>query len=202
MIIKISLKEEQKSDFSEVGAIECNGVRKSSHHSASLLTTLKRAAIKNALGAADKFGASDKSVFVNLIKEKITSFLNKKIEEYGFKIEIGDVNIEKHGEDSFMLNIPIEEIDYGKTVVKLLPLISEKVKEEKHNKIFNIVKIIPEEKRIRIINSVFEILDDSEVEKILVTVVENNNAKICEKLNVLLKKADLGYEVEKLVLEI
>ncbi|MBQ4059514.1 MAG: hypothetical protein IJD40_11365 [Lachnospiraceae bacterium] len=202
MIIKISLKEDQKSDFSEVGAIECNGFRKSSPHSASLLSTLKKAAIKNALDVADKFGTRDKSVFANLIKEKISSFLNKKIEEYGLKIEIGDVNIEKHGEDSFWVNIPVEEINYGKTVVKLLPLISEKIKEEKHNIIFNIVKIIPEEKRIKIINSVFEILDDSDVENILVTVTENNNAKICEEPNKLLKKADLGYEVERLILEI
>lgn len=201
MIVVINLREKEEVLIENI-EIECNGERRSTPHPSSIVSAVRKSVIKNALGFADKLRANDNVLMLHFVKSNISSLLNKKIEEYGLKIEISDVDIEKSNNDSFIVKIPVEEIDYGKTVIKLLPLLSQKPIKERRNKILSILKIISEEKRIKIINSVFEHLDDSEVEKILVAVVENYNEKICEGLTKLLKKSDIGYEIEKITLEI
>ena len=201
MIVVINLREKEDVLIENI-EIECNGERRSAPHPSSIVSAVRKSVIKNALGFADKLRANDNVLMLHFVKSNISSLLNRKIEEYGLKIEISDVDIEKSTNDSFIVKIPVEEIDYGKTVIKLLPLLSQKPIKERRNKILSILKIISEEKRIKIINSVFEHLDDSEVEKILVAVVENYNEKICEGLTKLLKKSDIGYEIEKITLEI
>lgn len=197
MTIKIFLREEQVNE-----STECIETQKSNSCPEFIIKAVKKAAIKKALSCVDKLRVNDNAMVPNLIKNKVVSFLNNKIEEFGLKVEIDDVNIEKIEEGAFLVEIPVEGIDYGKTIIKLLPLLSEKARTEKHNKILRMINLISDEKKIKIINSVFEHLDDSDVESILLAVVENYNEKICGELSKLLKKTDLGYYVEKLTLEI